>query len=64
MQAPMKWDFAVLIASFLLGAWLQSEYLFTTHRERGTYFGYCFLSFVCLCSKGDSVSHDMFKAGT
>ena len=30
----MKWDFAVLIAGFLLGAWLQSEYSFTTEGER------------------------------
>ena len=40
MKVFMKWDFAILIAGFLLGAWLQSEYSFTTEGERDTHFGY------------------------
>lgn len=53
MQASMKWDFAILIAGFLLGAWLQSEYSFTTHTlgiARRTFCPYYVLS-----SKVDSV---------
>lgn len=42
----MKWDFAILIAGFLLGAWLQSEYSFTTQGESDMYFEYCQKSFL------------------
>lgn len=33
MQVSVKWDFAMLIAGFLVGTWLQSEYSFTTQGE-------------------------------